>query len=282
MNTPAPAPAGLDEKATISDDQVAAFARDGFLRIPSAIDPAVLNAYEPEISQQLFDLNTMHLPMEERSTYNKAFLQVTNLARHSEIAKQFVLGARLAGIAADLLGVERVRLYSDQALYKEPGGGITPWHADQYYWPLSSDRAVTVWIPLQDTPMEMGPLEFARGSHTIDVGRELPISDHSEETINAALSEAGLDVDREPYALGDVSYHLGWTFHRASPNQSDAARRVMSVIYVDADIRATQARTPAHEASLEITMPGVQPGEMLDTPVNPIIPLPKAAAGSRV
>jgi ectoine hydroxylase-related dioxygenase (phytanoyl-CoA dioxygenase family) len=223
----------------------------------------------------------MHLPMEERSTYHKAFLQVTNLARHSEKVRQFVLGARLGGIAADLLGVERVRLYADQALYKEPGGGITPWHADQYYWPLSSDRAVTVWIPLQDTPLEMGPLEFARGSHAIDVGRELAISDHSEETVNSALERAGLDVDREPYALGDVSYHLGWTFHRASPNRSDAARRVMTIIYVDADIRATEPRTPAHKESLEITMPGVKPGEILDTPVNPIIPSPKETARSR-
>ena len=278
MTSAAPAPAELDERAPITADQVAAFERDGFIRIPSAISPDVLAVYEPEISRLLFDLNTMHLPLEERSTYNKAFLQVTNLARHSETVRRFVLGARLGGIAADLLGVERVRLYSDQALYKESGGGITPWHADQYYWPLSSDRAVTVWIPLQDTPAELGPLEFARGSHAIDLGRDIGISDHSEESVNAALEEAGLEVDSSPYALGDVSYHLGWTFHRASPNRSDKPRRVMTVIYVDADIRATEPHHPAHEASLEITMAGTEPGNIPDTPVNPLIPQPTEPA----
>ena len=59
---------------------------------------------------------------------------------------------RLAGVAAKLLGVYAVRLYHDQALYKEPGGGIIPWHADQYYWPLSSDRCVTIWLPLDGPP----------------------------------------------------------------------------------------------------------------------------------
>lgn len=277
MTEASPAPSGLDEKASVTSKQVAAFERDGFVRLPGAISPDVLGAYEPEISRLLVELNTMHLPIEERDTYNKAFLQVTNLARQSETVRRFVLGARLGSIAADLLGVPRVRLYADQALYKEPGGGITPLHADQYYWPLSSDRAVTVWIPLQDTPLELGPLEFAKGSHNIDVGRDLPISNHSEETINSALEAAGLEVDRQPYALGDVSYHLGWTFHRASPNKSTQARRVMTIIYVDADIRATEPLTPEHRSSLEITMPGVEPGQTLDTPVNPVIPSPTQA-----
>ena len=66
---------------------------------------------------------------------------------------------------AKLLGVAGVRLYHDQSLYKEPGGGITPAHADQYYWPLASDRIVTAWIPLQPVPEDMGPLAFYAGSH---------------------------------------------------------------------------------------------------------------------
>ena len=80
-----------------------------------------------------------------------------------------------------------MRLYHDQALYKEPSGGITPWHADQYYWPLNTDRCCTAWIPLQDTPLEMGPLAFSPGSHMVDLGRSLEISDQSEATIKEAL-----------------------------------------------------------------------------------------------
>jgi Phytanoyl-CoA dioxygenase (PhyH) len=59
-----------------------------------------------------------------------------------------------------------VRLYHDQALYKEAGGGPTPWHADQYYWPLTTDRVVTAWVPLQAVSADMGPLAFAERTHS--------------------------------------------------------------------------------------------------------------------
>jgi ectoine hydroxylase-related dioxygenase (phytanoyl-CoA dioxygenase family) len=39
-----------------------------------------------------------------------------------------------------------------------------------------------------------------------------------------------------PYRLGDVSFHSGWTFHRASGNGTSVPRRVMTIIYMDADI----------------------------------------------
>ena len=177
---------------------------------------------------------SMHLPLEERNTYSKAFLQVENLWRSSAAAQELVFARRLAQIAAELMGVDGVRLYADQALYKEPGGGITPWHADQYYWPLDSGRAITAWIPLQDTPTELGPLEFADGSHRFSYGRDLPIGDESERELQAALGAQGFRTDSSSYQVGDISYHLGWVFHHAGPNRSQTPRRVMTIIYVDA------------------------------------------------
>jgi ectoine hydroxylase-related dioxygenase (phytanoyl-CoA dioxygenase family) len=169
------------------------------------------------------------------------------------------------------MGVRAVRLYHDQALYKEAGGGITPWHADQYYWPINSDRCCTVWVPLQDTPPEMGPLAFAEGSQHFSFGRDLPISDESEAALQKALSEQGFPLSAEPYALGDVSYHLGWTFHRAEPNTLGTPRRVMTVIYMDADIRVTEPTNDNQRADLATWMPGAQPGEVPDTPLNPVL-----------
>lgn len=261
----------LDTTYPLSQEQVKQFDQQGFIRLGGVLRPDEIEHYKQEISDKVFELNTMHLPLAERSTYNKAFLQVTNLRKQSELVDQFVRSRRLAQIAAELLGVESVRIYSDQALYKEPSGGVTPWHADQYYWPLSSDRAVTVWIPLQQTPLEMGPLEFAAGSHTYEYGRDLNIGDESERRIQTAVEAEGFSVDRAPYALGDVSYHLGWTFHHASPNQSNAPRRVMTIIYVDADIRPVAAKNKGQQDSLDITMAGVPLGEVLDTPDHPVV-----------
>lgn len=245
------------------------FEADGFVHLTGVLDPRTVAHYEPAVTGKVIELNTMHLPMAERNTYQKAFLQVTNLWRHSERVRELVFSRRLAAIAADLLGVEGVRLYHDQALYKEAGGGITPWHADQYYWPLSTDRAVTVWLPLQDTPAEMGPLAFARGSHRFSFGRDLPISDESEAALQEALAAAALPLVQEPYALGDASYHLGWTFHRAEPNRSATPRRVMTIIYVDADLTVAEPVNDPQRSDLATWLGNTPVGQVPATELTP-------------
>lgn len=247
------------------------FVENGFVKLSSALDPDAIRAIEPEITAKMFALNTQHLPLAERTTYGKAFLQVVNLWQHSEEVRKFVQNPDLARMAAELLQVEGVRLYHDQALYKEAGGGITPWHADQFYWPFSTDRCVTAWIPLQATPAEMGPLAFAVGSHQVDLGRDLPISDDSELQMRQRLEELNLPVDSTPFALGDVSFHLGWTFHRAEENTSSTPRRVMTVIYVDANMVVSEPSNDFQRADLAACMPGATPGDIPTGPLNPVL-----------
>ena len=118
-----------------------------------------------------------------------------------------------------------LRLYHDQALYKEPGGGITPWHADHYYWPLSSDRMCTVWVPLQQTPLEMGPLEFASGSHRFRVfGRDMPISDESEARLQEALAQQNFEIweGRTTSAKSVITSHGRSTMHNQTARSTRA------------------------------------------------------------
>lgn len=249
----------------------ATFDRDGFVKLRGVIDADVVAAWAPTISATVIELNTQHLPLSERDTYGKAFLQVSNIWQQSEEVKKFAFSNDLARIAAELLDVPAVRMYHDQALYKEPGGGHTPWHADQYYWPFATDRCVTVWIPLQDTPAETGPLTFSTTSQNFKVGRELAISDDSERELQDALTDQHFALDDSPYALGDLSYHLGWTFHRAGANHSTQARKVMTMIYVDADMTITEPTNANQVNDLNSWMPGMSPGDTIASPLNPIL-----------
>ena len=256
---------------TIDEATQASFDRDGFVKLRDVLDPAALAAWAPVISSKVVELNTEHLPLEERDTYGKAFLQVSNIWHDSEEVARFVFSEDLARIATELLGVRGVRLYHDQALYKEPSGGITPWHADQYYWPFTSDRCVTVWIPLQDTPSDMGPLSFAGGSQDFSSGRDLPISDDSEQQLQESLVAQDFPIDKQPYQLGDVSFHLGWTFHRADPNRSNEARKVMTIIYVDADMTISEPTNDNQVQDLQKWMPGNVVGDVISSPLNPVL-----------
>ena len=261
----------LNTPLAITADVAERYRTEGFVRLAGALEPQELSRYGAEITRLTLALNTQDRPLEERGTYDRAFLQVMNLWRSSEMVKAFVFGRRLAGIAAALMGVKAVRLYHDQSLYKEPSGGITPAHADQYYWPLASDKTVTVWIPLQAVPLEMGPLAFYRGSHRTDLGRDLPISDESEARITAHMEAQGFAIDEAPYALGDVSFHAGWTFHRAGANHTAQPRSVMTMIYMDADMKLAEPTNHMQAADRDQWCPGAQIGQLIDTPLNPVI-----------
>jgi ectoine hydroxylase-related dioxygenase (phytanoyl-CoA dioxygenase family) len=190
--------AELDSPYELAEATVERFRREGFVHLRDVLPAETLERYGEEITAKGVELNTMHLALDERSTYDKAFLQVTNIWTRSEVARELVFSRRLARLATELLGTKGVRVYHDQALYKEPGGGITPWHVDQYYWPLSGDLTVTAWIPLQDTPLEMGPLSFAAGSQRFAKLRDLSISDDSERLIQEAMERERFPYVQEP------------------------------------------------------------------------------------
>lgn len=261
----------IDRPYPVTAQQAAFFRERGYIKVKEVLPADVLARYGEEITRKVRELNTQQLPMEKRDTYQKAFLQVMNLWTRSEVVKTFVFGRRLARLAAELMGVSGVRMYHDQALYKEAGGGITPWHADQYYWPLDTPNTCTAWIPLQAVPLEMGPLAFASGTHHFKFGRDLAISDESERELARVLRERDFPLVEEPFELGEVSFHYGWTFHRAGANSSQEARRVMTVIYMDADARLAKPRNKNQEADWAQWCPGATIGQVVDTPLNPVL-----------
>ncbi len=263
--------ADLNAGYRLSDADRAAFARDGFIHLKRVLDPDLLRAAGETITRLTLDLNTENRAIEDRSTYDQAFLQIMNLWERSTEVARFVRNKDLARLAAELIGVDSVRLYHDQSLYKEPSGGITPAHADQYYWPMATDRTITAWIPLQPVPRDMGPLGFYRGSQTVEFGRDLNISDDSERLIRERMEAEGFEYVEEPFELGDLSFHLGWTFHRAGENRSPTPRSVMTMIYMDADARLKDVLDPVQENDRDHWCPGVAPGRLVDSPKNPVL-----------
>ena len=262
---------GLETPYTISPEQINFFRENGFIKLKNVLSSEVIQYMHETISTEVVRLNTQHLPIEERDTYGKAFLQIMNIWTRSATVKEIVFSKRLAKIAADLMGVDGVRMYHDQALFKEPGGGHTPWHADQYYWPLSNDNTVTAWIPLQKTGLELGPVEFSAGSQQLQEGRTLKISDDSEAVIQKKLTLHDFKKIVEPFDAGEVSFHSGWVFHRAGANKTNTMRKVMTVIYMEKDMRLEEPVNENQQADWDTWCPGAVVGEVIDTPLNPIL-----------
>jgi ectoine hydroxylase-related dioxygenase (phytanoyl-CoA dioxygenase family) len=261
----------LDTPYALSQDQIDFYVKYQYIKLKQVFDVDTLQFFNEHISAQVDKMNQVTTALEDRTTYGKAFLQLFNLWTENELVKSFVFSKRIAKIAADLMQVDGVRLYHDQALFKEAGGGITPWHADQYYWPLSSDKTVTAWIPLQATPLEMGPLEFSAGSHAIVEGRELEIGDQSEEVLQKKLRVTDFQHIIEPFDVGEVSFHSGWVFHRAGANRTDQMRKVMTIIYMDRDMVLKNPDNINQQNDWETWCPGANIGEIINSPLNPIL-----------
>lgn len=262
----------LDAPFQLTAGTVEQFQRDGHTVVRGLASPAVVAAYRPSIEAAALAHSRETRPMEERDTYGKAFLQITNLWVKDEAVRRFTFARRFARVAAELLGVPAVRLYHDQALFKEAGGGHTPFHQDQFYWPFDDDKTITMWMPLIDVPAEIGTMTFASGSHKLGHVADVPISDESDAQLRDFIESKGLHLDTHgALAAGDATFHAGWTLHGAPPNPTGTLRSVMTVIYFADGLRAVEPDHPFRAFDLKIWLPGVQPGELAASDINPVL-----------
>lgn len=261
----------LSETYRLTPDQVAAYRRDGHVLLRGVASPSEIAAYRPLVRACVLKSDKHKVPLSERDTYHRAFLQLANLWETDDRIARFTLARRFACIAAELMGVTGVRLYHDQALFKEAGGGSTPWHQDQYYWPLDTPHTITMWMPLVNVSVEMGPLTFASGSHAQGLLCPLAISDESNSRIEEIIRQRRFPVVRAAMSCGDATFHSGWTLHSAPGNHTDTLREVMTVIYYADGTRLLEPDNPHRPADLARWFPGRRPGEIAASPLNPLL-----------
>ncbi len=180
---------GMREEDLTRDltEERAGLERDGQVIVRGLLTPAEVARFRELVNAALPKAYKVQLPP-GNEVYQAAFDQYMNLWQADAAMAELTLHPRLARTAAALLGVDAVRVYHDQALYKVAGGGHTPWHQDQWYWPLDTDRTITMWLPLHDIDPAMGDLEFALGTHGGPIGDEA-ISGESDAYYDRYLAE---------------------------------------------------------------------------------------------
>jgi len=262
----------LNNFKTVPQENITEFLEKGHTLVENILSPEEIAAYRPVIVDAADRYNTEKRKMEDRDTYGKAFLQIMNLWRSDKGVKRFVLAKRLGKIAADLMGVENVRLYHDQALFKEPGGGPTPWHQDQYYWPIDNNNTITMWMPLVDIDVDMGMLTFASGSYDKGSIFDYEISDESDSAFDDYVKNNEFPISRaKTMKAGDATFHRGFTIHNAPGNNSDKMRQVMTIIYVADGSRVAPPKNQWQKNDLHKWLMGKPVGELIDSELNPRI-----------
>ena len=258
----------LSSEHPLKKSQIEEYHQNGHIYLPSVCTMEEVTAYRHAI------VETASSRFSERETdnvSNRAFLQTLNLRYHSQEVSQFVLARRFAKIAADLMGVDAVRIYHEQALFKEPYSGITAWHQDQYYWPLATDNAMGMWMPLVDTSIEMGPIQFATGSQVNGFMGQYAISDSSQDFFQRFIEESQYSCWQGSMRAGDATFHNGWTMHCATANQTETMREAMIVTYYPDGTVVDKLCNPSRFCDAQNFLGGRGEGDLADSEMNPVL-----------
>jgi ectoine hydroxylase-related dioxygenase (phytanoyl-CoA dioxygenase family) len=271
----------LDSLYPVTEEESRQYQRDGHILLRGLASRSDIAAYRPEIQRTLRDLSERKEAQGRIEDYSSHFVQVTNVWMLNELLRPLVLAKRFASAAARLMGVPRLRLYHDQALFKPAGGKPTPWHQDQYYWPLETTQTISLWMPLIDLTREMGTMIFANGSHREGPLVPVSISEESDRRFRAILEERRYPLASYDVGAGDATFHSGWTAHAAHANTSGATREVLTVIYYADGTRIKEPENEFQRTDMRVFHPGLASGDVAASPLNPLVFSEEAKGESR-
>ena len=256
----------LASEYPLTDEQVDRFWEQGFIVLKDVLSPDEINAYGDSIREVAL---THFRARGWTTSFGNAFLQQLNLRYCSDAVMRFVSCKRFGRIASRLLRTPKVRIYHEQALFKQPGGIDSHWHQDQFYFPFDDSATMGLWMPLVDCSLEMGPLRFVRGSHKYGNLEGRSISNESARFFENFIENERLEIVQVPdITAGSCSIHLGWTIHGAPANNSNKMREVMTANYFPDGARITDmSRSPDGLRFVG----GYLPGQLANGPMNPII-----------
>ena len=257
-----------------STEEIASFREHGFVVVRDLLAADELDHFTPLVDaavakRQAGDRRSLA----EKSRYERSFQQCMNLWEDCPEVRPLSFHPRVAECAARLLGVSALRLWHDQALYKEVGGRETDPHQDHPYWPIAESNNITAWIPLDGSSLEAGAMGYVPGSHRFGVSRFVNIFGQKPPYDLLAGPEArGIAPVFVEVPRGGVAFHHGRTIHLARANQSPRVRRVHTMIFfADGSTRGSEF------PHFSVDRAGIAVGERIASDATPLAwPRPSA------
>jgi len=215
------------------DDEIARFARDGFLPARRVLDRhqaadlrARLEGHEA----------TLGGPLKGAERFKSHLLHkwLADLVRHP----------RILDAVEDLIGPD-ILCWTGNWWIKEPHSpSYVSWHQDSHYWGLDTDRLVTAWVALSPATVASGCMRLVPGSHR---GPDLPHRDTwHEDNMLTRGQEIAVEVDESATVNlearpGEVAFFHYRIAHASHPNASDDRRIAYAIRYMPPDARQVAA-----------------------------------------
>lgn len=235
--------------AEVTPRHLEQFQRDGFVVIEGLLDKDELQTWrevtEEAVQQRLTERNGMqNQDKNSDEFYKNVFVQCLRLSDTHEGIKKLVTDSRLGKLAATLTDVDGVRIWHDQALFKQPYGNQTAWHRDTPYWAVHSRKTVNMWFALDDATLQNGCLWYLPGTHLLGDYRLVQIGSNMVDLFKVYPEWRSIEAVPAPCPAGSVVIHNGMVAHAAGANMTPRPRRAMtSVYYPDGELYVGQPDT---------------------------------------
>lgn len=276
----------LEEAYVVPSELRRAFHHRGHVKLGGVLRPEELAAYRPPLNQLVErHMGERHAMERKVAGEGKNWRFINNLWSLDEVARRFIHSRRLARIAADLMGVDSVRLFRDQSYFKGSGGANTPWHQDSRFMPLDTDKSLTLWIPLTPITPDMAPMSYVTGSHRAEYLGTSNGDDASMDAFEAELKGKGYAIDNyNTFEAGDIAAHWASTLHSSRTNTSPLLREILVIVYFADGARVSPEKPltrQSHPSEFYATLiqrenratslPGLKPGELAMGPMTPLV-----------
>jgi len=266
----------------ISERDVDAYRRDGYIVVPdvldanelgqlqAVIDDWIARAATVEAHDDIYDLEPSHTRAQPR---------VRRIKTPHKIDRRFSALVRYPNVLAiltKLIGPD-LRLHGSKLNMKAPRyGSPVEWHQDWAFYPHTNDDILAIGVMLDDMELSNGPLLVVPGSHRGS------IHDHHADGVFCGAISPDLIRDEASRAVpltgraGSMSFHHVRLLHGSALNTSNRRRQLLlyEVAAADAWPLVGVSDLAEFDSRMIAGQPTITPRV---TPVPVRMPLPPAA-----
>ena len=212
----------------------------------------------------LTGLPPIYLP-QEMATINSELPQLLDLLEPGETSKdirewhetslylyEICMNPRILDLVEGILGANFF-IWASSFFIKEPFSTATVgWHQDAYYWPMTPQHSVTVWLAFDDVDEGNGGMKIIPGSQKGGVIKHK----RAGATDSVLTLELESGSFREDTAVqfrlkaGEISMHDDRAIHGSPANPSPRRRAGLTIRYSGTEVKNDLAVNPNFKAYL--------------------------------
>ena len=203
-------------KRSISEDEVAAFDRDGVVMLPDMFDGDWIQSLNQGLIKNC-NLPTGRSRVWDRDEHGRTMFYDAQAWQGIEEYQNFIFNSPAAAIAGQLMQSSCINFFFDAVFIRSPGSQFaTPWHQDEPYWSVEGYNTCSIWMPLVPVKRE-NALAFVPGSHRLDsifcqynFGNLNPDGvENVDQTDYDGITDVQFpDIDADPERYGVMSWDM--------------------------------------------------------------------------